>query len=271
MRIDLYTRCWDEADMLGFFFRHYDALVERYVVFDDGSTDGSKERLRAHPRVDLRPMPSDSEPDSRVASGLSVLESCWKESRGRADWVIVTDLDEHLHHRDLANYLLRCKTDGVTIVPALGYQMVSDTLPPDGYRLSESRTRGAPWPMLNKMNIFDPDAIDATNFAPGRHTAAPEGRIVAPDRDEVLLLHYKYLGFERTRLRYQRALARQRKIDVERHWGFQYAWTRDQLLEDWSRVSAASVDVVAAARGAWQTHPRPRWWEEFRSSKRLGR
>jgi len=32
MRIDLYTRCWNDAHMLGFFFRHYDTLVQRYVI-----------------------------------------------------------------------------------------------------------------------------------------------------------------------------------------------------------------------------------------------
>jgi len=32
--IHRYTVCWDEADMLGFFFRHYDQWVNRYVVYD---------------------------------------------------------------------------------------------------------------------------------------------------------------------------------------------------------------------------------------------
>ena len=38
--VHLYTICWDEADMLGFFFRHYDSWVDRYVIYDDGSTEG---------------------------------------------------------------------------------------------------------------------------------------------------------------------------------------------------------------------------------------
>ena len=52
--VHLYTICWDEADMLGFFFRHYDPWVDRYIVYDDGSTDGSLDILRAHPKVELR-------------------------------------------------------------------------------------------------------------------------------------------------------------------------------------------------------------------------
>jgi hypothetical protein len=45
----------------------------------------------------------------------------WDESRGIADWVIVTDIDEHLYHLDLYNYLAQCRIRGVVfLVPALG-------------------------------------------------------------------------------------------------------------------------------------------------------
>jgi glycosyltransferase involved in cell wall biosynthesis len=75
--------------MLGFLFRHYDPLVQRFVVYDDGSTDDSLEILRSNPKVEVRPTPPYSDPDSRILSGTSILECCWKESRGVADWVIV--------------------------------------------------------------------------------------------------------------------------------------------------------------------------------------
>ena len=54
MRIDLYALCWNDADMLGFFFRHYDRFVQRYVVYDNASTDHSLEILHANPKVEVR-------------------------------------------------------------------------------------------------------------------------------------------------------------------------------------------------------------------------
>ena len=57
MKIDLYARCWNEEDMLPFFFLHYDKLVHRYIIYDDASTDNSQEILRLNPKVELRPMP----------------------------------------------------------------------------------------------------------------------------------------------------------------------------------------------------------------------
>jgi len=52
MIVHLYAQCWNDAWMLPFFFRHYDALVDRYFIYDDGSTDGTPTLLAGHPRVE---------------------------------------------------------------------------------------------------------------------------------------------------------------------------------------------------------------------------
>ena len=39
LTVHLNATCWNEEKMLPYFFRHYDTLVSRYFVFDDGSTD----------------------------------------------------------------------------------------------------------------------------------------------------------------------------------------------------------------------------------------
>ena len=119
-----------------------------------------------------------------------------------ADWVILTEIDEHLYHRNLTAYLGMCKKRGITIVPALGYQMLCATFPPADQLLCQAVTTGAPWQRMNKLAS---DAVETLNYAPGRHTARPTGRIVAPRYDRVLLLHYRYLDFERTYRRNQAA------------------------------------------------------------------
>jgi glycosyltransferase involved in cell wall biosynthesis len=266
MRIDLYTLCWNDADMLGFFFRHYDRFVQRYVVYDDGSTDRSLEILRANPKVEVRSAALDRNRDSFVLSGMQLIESFWKESRGVADWVICTDIDEHLHHPDLLAYLDACKNEGITIIPALGYQMLSETFPQSDQLLCESVTMGAPWVQMNKLGIFAPDAIEETNFGLGRHTARPTGNVVAPDRDELLLLHYKYLGFERTQRRHEECAPRLQKTDLENDWCHRWSWAREQLQEDWKKFERDLVDVSRPDLRPWQSHPAPRWWEPYRVS-----
>jgi hypothetical protein len=245
--------------MLGFFFRHYDRLVERYFIFDDGSEDGSLDILRAHPRVTLRPFVY-THPQSRILSSVDFFENCWHASRGQADWVIVTDIDEHLWHRDLEGYIAACDRAGVTAIPALGFQMLSDTFPPPDVTLADRLRMGAPWSPMSKLNLFKPDAITATGYAPGRHSAEPLGRVVLPPRDEMLLLHYKYLDFERLLERHQACAPRSRAVDRERHFGHKYFWERERLKADWDEVAARLVDVAAPGYDAHSRHTEPRWW-----------
>jgi len=260
MKIDLYARCWNERDMLPFFFLHYDKLVQRYVIYDDASTDNSQEILRLNPKVELRPMPPYSDPESRIRSALALQETCWRESRGIADWVIITDIDEHLYHPDMYGYLAQCRAQGVTIIPALGYQMLSEHFPEHKTLLCQSLTRGACDLVYSKLGIFSPNEIDAVNYTQGRHSAAPKGRVVLPARDELLLLHYHYLGFERVRKRNAQFVTRQRKNDIAMGWGSEYSLSSKQLRELWNLIASRLVDISQPDLRPWETHGGPRWW-----------
>ena len=263
MRIHLYTRSWNDAVMLPFFFRHYDPIVDRYIVFDDGSTDDSIRLLQSHPKVDLRRLPPYVDPDSRVISASTFFDTCWKESSGHADWVIVTDVDEHLYHPRLTRYLSDCLERGVTMIPSLGYQMVADALPVGDQLLCRTLTMGAPWYVMSKPSVFSPNAITVTNFGIGRHSAAMAGDVRLPHRDELLLLHYKYVDFEYLTERHMRALARQRSTDLRNNWGIQYSWSREELRESWNWFSSRAVDVSRPHLRPWATHLEHRWWDHY--------
>lgn len=261
MKIDLYARSYNDAHMLPFLFRHYDEVVQTYVIYDDGSTDGTCEILSRHPKVVLRPRPAYADPDSQVVSTQVLLNAVWKESRGRADWVMVIDVDEHLFHPDLAGYLGRCRDQGVTLIPALGFQMLSERFPEAGARLSQTVVRGAPAPMMNKLSLFAPDAIGDSNFARGRHSAEPTGRVLLPPRDELMLLHYKYLGFEETQRRHEEYARRRRSTDVAMGWGHKYGWSREELRRDWLELERQAVDVSNPGLDLDRLHTGPRWWD----------
>ena len=156
------------------------------------------------------------------------------------------------------------KESGVTMVPALGYEMVSETFP----RGDLIRARSSRWARrragMTKLSIFSPDDIVAVNFRAGRHGAEPTGRVVAPARDEVLLLHYRHLDFERTLARHARARARQRPSYPANHSGYQYSWTRAQFTENWNSLSSHAVDVSDPGLRPWDTHEGARWWNRYR-------
>ena len=258
-RIHLYTICWNEAAMLGFFFRHYDPFVERYVVYDDGSTDGTLEILAAHPRVEVRRFPR-SDPNSFVLSATRLQEEMWKESRGVADWVVLTSVDEHLQHPDFLPWLAAQQAAGVTAIPALGYQMVGRAMPDASAHLATRLTRGAPFGMMSKLSLFRPDAIAATRYRVGRHVARPEGRVAWPERDELLLLHYKYLAPAYTAARHALLATGLRRTDRLRGWGRHYRMGAAALERSFAGFEARAVDLSDPAHLPHRDHAGPRWW-----------
>lgn len=261
METHLYTICWNEADILPFFFRHYDPWVDRYIVFDNGSTDDSIELLTQHRRVELRKFPW-SKDRSFVLSQQDLYNNVWKESRGLADWVVITAIDEHLHvpQRAMSDFLLGCARAGTTCVPALGYQMISEDFPQPHETLCLSRTRGAPWRHMNKLSLFNPLALQETHYETGRHKALPVGRIVFPRRDQLLLLHYKLIGFERTYQHNAREVAGLREYDLAKNWQRPYAFSRDEMRAYWNTFARNAVDVADPNLRPWATNLEKRWW-----------
>ena len=261
-RIHLYALCWNDARMLPFFFRHYDPWVQRYVIFDDGSTDGSLELLRAHPRVEVRRFVR-AHPESFVLSELAHYDHCWKESRGTADWVIVTDIDEHLFHPDLAAYLAKCLEEGVTVVPAIGFEMLSEHFPNADELLCRTRRQGAPDAAMSKLTMFSPGAIEDIDYSPGGHVANPVGRVVAPARDEVALLHYKLLGLAYSTDRHAQLHARLGQTDIDNAWGHQWIASEAELLKEIQSFRDRLVDFSVEGEDLAAQYPVPRWWTEF--------
>lgn len=269
MKVHLYTISWNEADMLGFFFRHYDSWVDRYVVYDNGSTDGTLELLRAHPSVELRRF-ERTHADSFVLSHTRLQNNVWKESRKTADWVVITAIDEHLHvpGQAMKDYLQDRQRHGVTCIPALGYQMFSREMAGPGERLCETRTLGAPYEAMSKLGLFNPMAVEETNYEVGRHSASPSGRIKLPWRDRLLLLHYKHLGYERA---FQRECFLKTGLgptDLANKWGVQYLQTDAGFKETWQDFERRVEDISRPDMRPWKNHPgrrpwRSAWWRRL--------
>ena len=247
MRIDLYTISWNEQRTLSYFLAHYGPWVDRIVVYDDASDDGTVETLTRHPKVEVRPYPPKRE--SFVLTTLALWQDVWKESRGRADWVIVTNIDEQFFHAaGERGYLERCRDGGVTIVHPFGYSMVGDAYPPPGERLSDAIRRGAPMYGHDKRQVFDPDEIDEINFTPGRHFSEPTGNVREPPVPEAMLLHYKHVDPQGYFLPRQKALGvRLLPGDRERGFGAQYEMSDKQHMHAYDWLQMHAIDVVTPA------------------------
>jgi glycosyltransferase involved in cell wall biosynthesis len=241
MRIDLYTTCWNEERMIPFFLRHYEPLVDRIVVFDDGSTDRSRDLLGASKKVELRKLEHGESPH---LEHIKEMNRCWKESRGRADWVMIADIDEHIFHPSLRDCLRQCQKDGVTVLDPVGYEMVSLDFSAPQAELSKTIRRGVRFHLLDKKAVFDPNAIEEINYTPGRHLAAPSGRVIFPAQREVRLLHYRHLGLEYVLLRSKEMKGRNTAFDLKMGWGSHYLRSDDEIKRDFDKILREAEDIL---------------------------
>jgi glycosyl transferase family 2 len=241
MRIDLYASCWNEERIIPFFLRHYEPIVDRIIIFDDGSTDRSRELLAASPKVELRRLKKG---ESYILMQMREMSQCWKESRGRADWAIVCDIDEHIyHHHDLRAYLKWCRAEGVTILKPVGIDMVSADFPASDALLSETVRLGVRLPLLDKKAVFDPSKIDEINYGAGRHAATPVGHLIFPPKPEIKLLHYKALGFNYLLDRTQQLGKRKTSFDLERGWGLHDQRPADDIRLGFDQMLKEAMDI----------------------------
>lgn len=259
----LFALSLNEMRMLAFFFRHYDPWVDRYIIYDDGSTDETLNALAARPNVEVRRF-ERVQPDSFVESSRIWQNNVWKESRGRAAWVVLTAIDEHIYHSAMPAYLARCRKAGVTAIPALGFHMISEGVPDSNGTLSESCRTGMPSWEMNKLSLFDPAALTETNFYAGRHFAEPAGRVIYPESDEVLNLHYKFIDKPYLKARHRVLRQGLRDGDIAKGLGGQYDWSDAEFEDAWRRVSEAAKDRGDPTIG-FATHLQ-RWWR----GQRLG-
>ncbi|MDX1407377.1 MAG: glycosyltransferase family 2 protein [Saprospiraceae bacterium] len=244
MTVHLYSLVLNEEKMLPYFFRHYDDLVDQYYLFDNGSTDRTLQLIADHPRASAEHVTFHT--DSFVEEETVLYNAVWKQSRGVADWVIILNLDEHVYVDGMSNadYLAWCRDNGITTIPCVGFEMVADTFPQTRMRLCDSIKTGMRWDRMDKVLIFDPNAVHDINYELGRHTCFPSGRAIYPIRRDMKLLHYKYLGFDYLQERHQFLRKGLREKDVANKWGHKYLWSVDERRADFERVRSSAQTVI---------------------------
>ncbi len=211
MRIVTFTQFWNEACILPFYLRHYSQFAEKMVFYDHGSTDNSREIIRSFPNTEIREIKGRFTEEMKRDN----FNNCYKEERGKSDFVIVGDVDEFLYHEDMRFHLELAKKHESTMFYVKGFQMVSDFMPEHRYHgdLLTLITDGVPSVPYSKNIIFHPEI--EINFGNGHHECHPKARFYPMENEATphnsiirfspfvfKLLHFKFLGLDYTRQRH---------------------------------------------------------------------
>jgi glycosyltransferase involved in cell wall biosynthesis len=270
LRIHVYTVCYNEEEILSYFLRHYSSFAEKIIVFDNYSTDTSPEIVRSCPIADLRRFDTDG--TFNELENIRIKNKAYKESLGKADFVIVVDTDEFLYHHDMLDLLKRYRAEGVTLPKTIGYEMISWRFPKSNKPLVENIRIGHESPSYAKRCIFHPE-VDI-NFQVGAHTCNPRGNIVESSSVDIKVLHYHYLGMLRIIRKHRSLKKKLSQFNLEHKLSYQFTWGAMRLVGRFLVYRANSYDtmrnkasIVATTMAPWVNALVKYYWSDDRDKR----
>ena len=215
-RIWIVAAVRNEEWMLPYFLRHYEPFADRIIIYDDDSTDATREIAAAHPLVDLRRLdnPINLLNDESINNAhMATL----REARGHADWVMCVDCDELIWSvKDMRSVLGQFRDAGRRILQPAGYQMVSHEIPTTTGQLWQQCKMGIFSGLYSKPVVLDPEL--EVGWGTGRHILHHVEPKVTPSYTKRLrLLHYAAFSPEWWLQRAEEKLTRYNYTPRKRH------------------------------------------------------
>lgn len=241
MRIVLYFINFNDSFYIPFIAKHYGAFCERIIMYDNYSTDNSRD-IAANLRMEVRVFGRAGVLDDQHY--LDVKNHCWKEQRGKGiDYVIVCDADEFVKIKS-EKLLSACPA-------VVGFNMISDALP---YKDIFEINTGNVSTSYSKEVVFSPDRLEEINFVHGCHlnnkklfpTSKPYGQEQEERflRDDIRLFHFRQIGGVQ-RLLNRHAIYRPRMspFNLKNKMGFHYLHEDEQKKQEWISLQNNAIEL----------------------------
>ena len=230
--IHVYSICWNEEKFLPLYLKHYCSFADKIIIYDNESTDNTLKILKENPKVEIKTYKTNGKLND--FEYLKIKNNAWKKSRGKADWVIVCDVDELLYPRQKQDITQTLQKTDKTIFKPEGYEMLSETFPTTDQPLT-NQTKGVKSKWFDKKIIFNPHSIVEINYYPGCHEAEPIG-IVKYGEQQFYLLHFKRMGLEYIINRYKTFANRMSKNNIEQKMGMHYFMKEKEITDEFYRM-----------------------------------
>ncbi len=243
MKIELYTFCYNEMDIIKWAIDYWSMFADMVKGYDNGSTDGSLECLQQLKWVEVKHFQTDGMNDLTVAQ---IKNNCWKSSN--ADWVVVCDMDEMLFSSEgVRTSLARAKEQGIDIIYPQWFTLVSDEVPEHtGEFLHRQRPLWTPKQTEAKPLIFQPAKFKEMNFCCGQHYCQPiaNAEFFAGHNGAIHCFHIeRRLSPEYYIQKTKECQARRSEVNLKYGFGNQYSASESQMLEMLSRDKANAIEL----------------------------
>lgn len=249
MNIDLYTLCWNEIKIIPFVIQYWENIKNQVdlfhaYVYDNGSNDGSIEELSKYDWITVRHFDSDG---INELAYLQIKNNAWKESRGKADFVIVCDMDECLYTKDFKKLFEDMKKENISLCTPKWLEMYSKEFPIYNGKLLHmqiTKCKGTNADVgTSKTIIFNPNKIKEINYVVGAHQCNPIGEIKMLNSNNTFIMHYKHLSIDYVLNRYKKCAERLSLINKRMGWGYHYALSEDENRKNFDKEYNECINV----------------------------
>lgn len=253
MKVWAYFITYNDEHILPHLLRYYSSFCERIVLYDNGSTDRTKEIARSFSCVVVRDFGDGSFND---LENMKVKNSCWKEAKGNGvDFVIVADSDEFIvsvdEYGDFGPPITAFQRErfipGHDILLPMGHQMIGDEdlILREDDNILELIKESIPSYAMSKPIIFKPDSVLETSFSVGCHKLInPIGYGVLSPCADILLCHYKYRGIQEFVERHLSRGKRLSGVNKALGLGSHYLMTEEQHREEYKTFVKKRTPIV---------------------------
>lgn len=257
-KIILYTLCWNEIDILPFVIDYWEAMgLDKVVVYDNESDDGSREFLEQYDWIEVRNRPTNGEKDNDAHKKLK--DECWKEAVNEYDYIMVCDIDEVLYFpQGIEKVLDKLSEGSYNVLGAHNYALVEDYKPKhiEGLLMHQMGLRWYPQ-SSNHMSQYKGKGISKFVFfksnaniswSVGQHIAYNCKPMVV-NEDECISLHF-FAGFGVDYKIARNKMQRDRLSQNNKNKGYSshYKKREDEMRREYRECQDKSVDINEVIR-----------------------
>ena len=253
-KVNWYTLCWNENDIVKYVIDYWKAIKNqvdlKVIVYDNGSDDGCLNELSKYDWIEIRVFHTSGLDDYQQAD---IKNNCWKESKNKVDYVIISDFDEILWG-NLQLTLDNMKNNDCNILCTKWYAFCGDFVPTytknkylhqlikRGYKQSINWDDN--YKEYGKFMLIDPNKIDDMNWWPGNHFCNPKPiKCVYLDKNIIAFHINKGFSKEYYYIRNKILYKRQSKSNLENNMGIHLGYSKEKMFEEYENHIKESIDI----------------------------